>query len=182
MGHGSFTLQPQGHAGTTAPDAEVLEWPIRPGRTSSVVSDLGWDLAPLNGASAEVCDLVHVATAAYIADRRTTRGIRFGRDLAIHVAVLSDAWTGELIDTTEALLGWLTGDHWTLTTEPAPQATLPTADVRTDVVVGPVSLLSGGLDSFMGAIHLHSQGEQPSFLGHKDTATSIRSAQTTIER
>jgi len=182
MARGSFVLRQEDNAGRAGPDlgTEVLEWPILPGRTTSVVSDLGWNLTPLGGVNAGVCDLVHVAVAAYIADRRTARGARFGRDLSIHVSVLSEAWTSDLIDKVEALLGWLTGDHWTLTTEAAPEIDLPVAGELSGGAVGPVSLLSGGLDSFMGAIYLHSQGEHPLFFGHKDTATSIQSAQSTI--
>ncbi|UGQ55402.1 queuosine biosynthesis protein queC (plasmid) [Rhodococcus qingshengii] len=184
MAHGSFILRQADNAGVAVPDldAEVLEWPILPGSTTSVVSDLGWNLAPLAGVSVGVCDLLHVATAAYIADRRTARGTRFGRDLSIHVSVLAEAWTSDLIGKVEALLGWLTGDHWTLTIEAAPEIDLPIAGGRSGDVIAPVSLLSGGLDSFMGAIYLHSRGELPLFLGHKDTATSIRSAQNMIER
>ena len=45
----------------------------------------------------------------------------------------------------------------------------------------PVSLLSGGLDSYLGAIDLLQGGQHPLFVGHKDTATSVRHAQTAVD-
>ncbi len=45
---------------------------------------------------------------------------------------------------------------------------------------GSVALLSGGLDSFLGAIQLLMSGAETIFVGHKDSATSIRGAQSTV--
>ena len=44
----------------------------------------------------------------------------------------------------------------------------------------PVSLLSGGLDSFLGAIDMLQSGRSPLFVAHKDTATSVRHAQAAV--
>lgn len=157
----------------------TLEWPSKPGHTMSVVSDLAWNLAPLQGVTREAADLVHIAAGAYMADRSTKRGVRFSRDIAIQVDVLApDAWTDELLDTTADLLGWLTGDNWNLTVKAAPKV-----DFEDTFEIGggsPVSLLSGGLDSYLGAIQLLKSGTTPTFVGHKDTATSIRGAQTAV--
>lgn len=158
----------------------TLRWPSAPGSTKSLTSDLAWNLAPLPGVTAEVADLVHIAAGAYMADRNTPRGVRFSRDLALRVAVLApDRWTDDLVDTTANLLAWLTGDTWEISVIPAANADLPDA-FPAERSAEPVCLLSGGLDSFLGAIRLLDAGAHPNFVGHKDSATSIRGAQNAV--
>ena len=107
----------------------------------------------------------------------TPRGSRFSRDLALTIAELApEAWTAELLDVCAELLGWLTGDVWDLTVTPAPEVVLPSRWPE-EPREGPVSLLCGGLDSFMGAVQLLQAATVPSFVGHKDSATSVRAAQ-----
>lgn len=173
-------LRPQGAKGLNTAGYTTLRWPSAPGSTKTVTSDIAWNLAPMPGVTAEVADLVHVAAGAYMADRNTPRGVRFSRDLALRVAMLApEKWTDGLLDTTAGLLGWLTGDSWELSVAPAPDADLP--DVfPTEPSAEPVSLLSGGLDSYLGAIQLLQDGGHPTFVGHKDTATSIRAAQGAV--
>ncbi|WP_019482566.1 hypothetical protein [Arthrobacter sp. TB 23] len=176
---GAYLVRAQGNQGADVDGYTPLKWPSMPGHTKSVVSDLAWNLAPLQGFTREVADLVHIAAGAYMADRSTKRGVRFSRDIAIQVAVLArDAWTDELLDTTADLLGWLTGDNWNLTVTAAPDVSFEDTIEIGDG--GPVSLLSGGLDSYLGAIQLLKSGTTPTFVGHKDTATSIRGAQTAV--
>lgn len=175
----AYLARAQGNRGSDIDGYAPFKWPTQPGRTKSVVSDLAWNLAPLRNIGPEVADLVHIAAGAYMADRSTARGVRFSRDIALHVAVLApDKWTESVLDRAADLLGWLTGDSWNLTVSPGPEV-----DFEETLKVegsGPVSLLSGGLDSFLGAITLLISGASPSFIGHKDTATSIRGAQTAV--
>lgn len=132
----------------------------------------------LSNITPQVADLVHVAAGAYMADRSTRRGIRFRRDLALKVTVLAPAmWSEDLLHAVAQLLGWMTGDVWDISVTPAPDTYLADT-ISTSRTSGPVSLLSGGLDSFLGAIHLLQSGQRPLFLGHKATATSVRHAQT----
>jgi 7-cyano-7-deazaguanine synthase in queuosine biosynthesis len=178
---GSFFVRSQ-HEGNSGPDDfATLEWPPSAGTTPTVTSDLGWNMSPLSGAEPEVADLLHIAAAAYIADRRTPRGTRFTREMKLRVAVLApNSWTSELIDRTADLLSWLTGDVWELSVT---SSSVPIANVPLDIRdTSPVSLLSGGLDSFLGAITLIDTGTTPRFVGHKDTATSVRAAQTDVWR
>lgn len=177
MTSSAHLLRPNG-ADITADDHAVLEWPTRPkGATSTVTSDLAWNLAPLAATTPRVADLLHIAAGAYMADRKTARGVRFSRDLTLRVAVLdSEAWTDEVLDAVAELLGWLTGDVWDVTTTPAPAVDLPDHWPSEDHC-GPVSLLSGGLDSFMGAVQLLQSGPTPSLTAHKDSAMAIRNAQ-----
>ncbi len=176
----AFHVRPKGHKTNDVPGETRLAWPLTPGTTKSVTSDLAWDLAPLPGTTPAAADLVHLAAGAYMADRNTRRGKRFSRDIALRVAVHDpDLWTADILADTEDLLGWLTGDTWTLTTSQAPD--LDTADALDQEPTNePVSLLSGGLDSYLGAIHLRHQGRHPLFLGHRDTSTAVRSAQDRV--
>lgn len=176
---GTFIVRAEGHTGIDPSGYTPLIWPSKPGTTGSVTSDLAWDLAQLGCPGFEVVDLVHIAAGAYMADRSTPRGTRFSRNMTLRVSVLApDVWTSDLLDKTAALLGWLTGDTWTLTTVAAEESALvSTLDIDDD---NPVSLLSGGLDSFLGAIHMKRSGLTPRFVGHKDTATSIRGAQSAV--
>ncbi|MGV7301742.1 queuosine biosynthesis protein queC [Mycobacterium kansasii] len=178
MTSSAHLVRPRGATGITADGYTALDWPNRPRRASStVISDLGWNLAPLATTTRRVADLVHFAGGAYMADRNTPRGARFSRDLALRVAVLDpDAWTEDILDAIADLLGWLTGDVWNVTTIPAPDVELPECGPR-EPHDGPISLLSGGLDSFMGAVQLLQSGSKPSLAGHKDSATVIRGAQ-----
>ena len=176
---GAFVVRAQGDKRSRVDGYAAFKWPSKPGHTQSVVSDLAWNLAPMPDVTPAVADLVHIAAGAYMADRSTRRGTRFSRDIALHVTVLTpELWTQDLLDTTADLLGWLTGDNWNLTVAGGPQV-----DFGETLKVGEsgtVSLLSGGLDSFLGAIQLLTSGAKAAFVGHKDTATSIRSAQSVV--
>lgn len=176
----SFFVRPKGHKADDIKGQGRLVWPLTPGTTKTVRSDLAWNLSPLPGATPAVADLVHLAAGAYMADRSTPRGQRFSRDIALRVAVHApDLWTADLVAQVEELLGWLTGDTWEITTSDAPD--IDFADtLAQDPSNDAVSLLSGGLDSFLGAIHLREDGSHPLFVGHKDLATSIRAAQTRV--
>ncbi len=178
MTSSAHLLRPEGATEITAAGYTVLDWPTRPkNRSSTVVSDLAWSLAPLPAIRARVADLVHVAAGAYMADRNTARGVRFSRDLALRVAVLDpDAWNDQVLDAVADLLGWLTGDVWDVTITPAPAVRLPDHWPNKELD-GPISLMSGGLDSFMGALHLLQSGRLPSLTAHKDSATAVRHAQ-----
>ena len=189
-----------GPAGTSIPsqvtDAHTLNWPDSPGTSESISTDIGWHGDPITGALPEAVDLLRIAASAYLADRLTRRGTGFSRDLGFTVALRDPARFST--DTTAALcdlLRWLTGDSWTLDfvtdsrTPPPPASTAATAE--SSASPDAVALLSGGLDSFLGALHLlgpatsaghGAVASQPLFVGHKDSANAVRHAQTTVER
>lgn len=180
MTKGAFFIRPCGAEKLAAEGFATLEWPTEDHATQTVVSDLAWNLAPLHGATPQTADLVHLAAGAYMADRSTRRGVRFSRDLALKVAVLAPGlWSDAVLSTTAGLLGWLTGDTWEVSVMPAPDTDLPDPIV-THGTGRPVSLLSGGLDSFLGAIDLLQSGQHPLFVGHKDTAPSVKHAQYAV--
>jgi hypothetical protein len=180
MTKGAFFIGPE-NGTLLAPDGfTTLAWPTDGRPTTTVISSLGWNLAPLHGITPQAADLVHLAAGAYMADRSTARGVRFSRDLQLKVAVQTpEVWSDEVLRTVAELLGWLTGDEWDVSVQPTARTHLPAA-ADAGEPDRPVSLLSGGLDSFLGAIGLLQSGQSPLFAAHKDTATSVRHAQAAV--
>jgi 7-cyano-7-deazaguanine synthase in queuosine biosynthesis len=127
-------------------------------------------------------DFARLAGGAYLADRLTSRPAAFTRNMHLRVAVTNpDRWSNGLGDMAADLLHWLTGDQWTLTLfqDRSDHALPDLPAVEPDSA--PISLLSGGLDSFLGALHLlQPEHTQPKFLGHADTATAVRHAQSLL--
>lgn len=178
MGSASYELSADGTPAVDAA-ATALRWPLTPGSTDTVTSDLGWRLTELGPVPGAAIDLARLAVGAYLADRLTPRGTGFSRNLSLSVAVTDpDLWQTGPADALRRLLAWLTGDVWNLTVVPdtAPDAELITAAPDSS----PTSLLSGGLDSFLGAIHLLDAEPSLRFLGHNDAATSIRASQALV--
>jgi hypothetical protein len=117
-------------------------------------------------------DLFRLASAVYAADARVKRRSAYDgwtREFVLHMPVTQPAvWDGAvepLID----LLGFLTGDQWQLHFRPLTLATgstvtgRPTVDPRgaqksRPLVADAVCLLSGGLDSFAGAVNELAKG------------------------
>lgn len=189
-----YELLGDGAAGLDA-DATALRWPQQPGATATVRSDLGWHLQPWSSVPSAAVDLVRVAAGAYLADRLTPRGAAFTRHLRLTVATSDPApWHSNVGDEVAGLLHWLTGDLWELNAvedrapyeaspsspSPSPLAPSPPApDVITDRPT--TSLLSGGLDSFLGAIHLLDRHPDVAFIGHRDAANAVRGAQARVQ-
>jgi len=134
-------------------------------------------------------DLLRLAIAVYAADTRIRRADAFDgwtRDIALHAFVHDPAiWLGAS-SLVEELLAFLTGDHWTVSFRPPPASHRPAVAspgreprrVRADSVC----LLSGGLDSFVGAIDLLEGGGTFAFVGHESQGSGATShAQGAIE-
>ncbi len=176
---GAFTLRAEKDLAADALGFVPLEWGAGPVSSGSVISDLGWNLSPLDGISPAAADLVHLAVGAYLADRRTPRGVRFTRTIALRVAVIDPSlWSLATLEIAADLLSWLTGDEWSLSVTPAAPVDLP--DTFPIASPEPISLLSGGLDSYLGAITTLETGIRPGFVGHKDNSTAIRHAQSVV--
>lgn len=159
-----------------------LKWPTAPGETDTIQSGLGWWLTTLGGLPNQAVDLVRLAGAAYAADRLSGRPASFTRRLNLTVELSQPkAWEGGAADQFAQLLCWLTGDTWEL--ELVQDQTTRPELARTDdsEPVDSVALLSGGLDSYLGALHLlGTRDHAPLFVGHYDSATAVRRAQNTI--
>jgi 7-cyano-7-deazaguanine synthase in queuosine biosynthesis len=172
-GEDSTNERPAGHL--------RLRWSTAAGQTETVKSAIGWWLPSLGPIPTQAIDLVRIAGGAYLVDRLSRRPSSFTRRLHLTVEVADPArWEGEAINQVAQLLFWLTGDTWDLQLVQDP-TTLPTSAFEASDGVDTVALLSGGLDSYLGALHLISTlRETPLFVGHYDTATTVRRAQNIV--
>lgn len=177
-----FYLSGEDSANENPAGYERLRWPTAAGETDTVKSGLGWWLPSLGHLSDQAIDLMRIAGAAYLADRLSGRPTAFTRRLHLTVEVADPApWEGEAANQLAQLLSWLTGDTWEIELLKDPTARPePASDNAADSAAS-VALLSGGLDSYLGALHLLSTlKDAPLFVGHSDTATAVRRAQNTI--
>jgi 7-cyano-7-deazaguanine synthase in queuosine biosynthesis len=177
MALGRFELLEEEVRPTESKTPTRLLWPSKGGESRTIRSDLGWDLLPLSISNLAAIDLVRIAGGAYVCDRLTSRGNMFSREMTLTVSVRAvDVWTAELVAEIADLLHWLTGDIWHLTLVPDTGPS-HTKESLFAPEASSVSLLSGGLDSFMGALHLLRDGRSQHFIGHKDASTAVKSAQ-----
>jgi 7-cyano-7-deazaguanine synthase in queuosine biosynthesis len=160
-------------SGSRVPNAKQLTWGSPGEPLAQIVASIDPWLQQLGGPSGYATDLVRVATAAYIADRLTRRPRHFVRSLALHVQVSNaEAWA-PLLQPVVDLLYWLTGDTWALdvsTEDPIDRRPA----VETDVVET-IALLSGGLDSFCGAVLAGPRSRR--LVSHADNNTIVKGAQ-----
>jgi 7-cyano-7-deazaguanine synthase in queuosine biosynthesis len=130
-------------------------------------------------------DLVFLATAVMGTDTRVSREGHsqdgWTRELHLYLPV-SDVsmWTAR-IPALKRMLNFLTGDRWEFTFRDRPRrfrrVVGPPNELNMNDAYSCVSLLSGGLDSFIGAIDLLDRGERPLFVSHFwDGATSAYQA------
>lgn len=128
-----------------------LPWPAAQAASNPAMrADLDAFLSRLGPASDASIDLCRLAVAALAADRSTPRGSDFNRSLSLRVPVVDpDRWTTAAVDRAVELLGFLSGDEWSLEIASGTARGRPTAlQVET---ADRVTLLSGGLDSLAGA-------------------------------
>lgn len=117
-------------------------------------------------------DLLVLAAAITAADTRVPRANaqdRWTREL--HVAIpVSDVKCWESIaDTLSDLLGFLSGDRWTLSFHKRPRGSKYLVNDASGLRTWQpscISLFSGGLDSFVGAVDLLAKKKQPLFVSH----------------
>lgn len=145
-----------------------------------------WDPASLHGIDTDLdpwfrkfgdpgaaaVTLGRIGVAVFLADRAVPRNrLRQRRDITLLVPVPDMALALHAQDSAQRLLGFVTGDNWLLeftsdTSSPEPGEELPH--------VSEVALLSGGLDSFCGALIAGTTDRM--FLSHSD-ASVIRWSQ-----
>lgn len=145
-----------------------------------------WDLATLHGIDTDLdpwfrkfgnpgiaaVTLGRIGVAVFLADRAVPRNkLRQRRDIALVVPVPDMALAIQAQASAQRLLGFVTGDNWLIefssdTSSPESGETLPQ--------VSEVALLSGGLDSFCGALIKGTTDRM--FLSHSD-ASVIRWSQ-----
>lgn len=176
-----FELMPEGDIATES-SAKILEWKRTSGSTDNVNASIGWDLNEFGNINQTAGDLLRIATAAYLGDRLTKRGATFSRTITIVVHVSKPGkWRLNNLHKVEEILGWLTGDEWKVKlVKSKVRSNYNQLDLRLDKV-DEVILLSGGLDSFSGAVDLMNDGKTKVFVGHNDGTTATKHAQSMIE-
>jgi 7-cyano-7-deazaguanine synthase in queuosine biosynthesis len=130
--------------------------------------DLGTALDPIS------LDLCEIASYVYLADKGIRRGEfdRWARQLSFLVPVRQPAkWNSvkrHLVNTIATLTGDGLQFHFTKRKEPAAtKSKKPSIEPRPELKQSDcVSLFSGGLDSFAGALLLLQQNRQPLFISH----------------
>ena len=118
-------------------------------------------------------DLVVLAALVNAGDTRISRQLNaqdgWTREIDLYLPVSApDVWTPNA-RSIEAMLRFLTGDRWRVSFRSRPQrANALALAPKVFAVDGltKVSLLSGGLDSLVGAIDLLASGERPLFVSH----------------
>lgn len=125
----------------------------------------------------EAVDLYRFAVAAYVADQRVRRSDYDGwtRPIALHVPVSNLGLWQRAGPILEEFLRFLTGDAWSV--YPYESEAARTASVQKTRDANPgekegdepagVCLLSGGLDSFLGATQVLASGERWLFVSHQ---------------
>jgi len=124
-------------------------------------------------------DIIILAAHVYAADTRISRQTEsqdtWTREIQLHVPVSNPALWGSTTDTLISALNFLTGDKWTITFRN--RSFTPQSKTKRDQTLttrfDSICLLSGGLDSLIGAIDLLQSGASPLFVSHaSDGATS----------
>jgi hypothetical protein len=119
-------------------------------------------------------DLLVLAVHVHAADTRISRSTEsqdnWTREIRLVVPVSDvDRWnaTAPLL---QRLLGFLTGDRWTLGFRPRPRGFEMVGPPRRRQLIAPpydsLALFSGGLDSLIGAIDVLETGAVPLFISH----------------
>lgn len=139
------------------------------------ISDGVWSALDEKGLSPTLpaIDFYRLASAVYSADARVLRAAgfdRWTRDLVLHLPVSDVAlWQG-VEPVVVSLLQFLTGDRWEVRFRSG-MVSRPPVDVRRTAgavkpLVRVVSLLSGGMDSFIGALDRAAVGDGLLLVSH----------------
>ncbi|GFO82767.1 MAG: hypothetical protein A49_23940 [Methyloceanibacter sp.] len=118
---------------------------------------------------APVHDLVYGAMTAYLADLcipRESADDRWSRTFVLHLPVFEGRRWRRGGKTFASALSFLTGDNWEISTRERSGAAPEAAAVDDPEHPTRACLLSGGLDSLVGAIDLLGTGEGVAFVSH----------------
>lgn len=129
--------------------------------------------------STRAWDLLTIALAATVADAATPRDRSpdgWTRDISLNLAVAEPAvWEPHLPLLTKAL-NFLTTDRWRLEFAAAASVPFQPSKTATSSEADCVALLSGGLDSLVGAIDLTGAGVAPYFVSHTVRGDAVKQA------
>jgi 7-cyano-7-deazaguanine synthase in queuosine biosynthesis len=119
-------------------------------------------------------DLLFLAAAVYISDTRINRKLHaqdgWTREIDLYLPVANpDLWDSNVVDLIQKALRFLTGDIWQVNFRPRPRGRARLVNrIGSLPFFKPdcVSLFSGGLDSFIGAVDLIENERNPLLVGH----------------
>lgn len=133
----------------------------------TIARDLGCDFDPIS------LDLCEIAAYVYLADKSVARGEfdRWARKLSFLIPVREPAKWNSVKGLLRNTIATLTGDtlqfHFVKRKESSERSKESRVPSRNkNKVADCVSLFSGGLDSFAGAVFLLEQGRSPIFVSH----------------
>lgn len=136
----------------------------------------------------DAIDLVLLAALVNAGDTRVSRSINaqdgWSREIDLYVPVSAPEFWNEERQRIEALLKFLTGDRWRVFFRARPDrtATLTVQPKRLAIDdLTEVSLLSGGLDSLIGAIDLLAKGRRPLFVSHYWDAETAKAQSSLLD-
>ena len=155
-----FTLRLQANDQVSADEAKSSFYWLTDQR-SSFTPGIGPSLGKFGPVPDLNIDVVRVALAAFAADRsvlREGKGSNWNqRDLELNVPVSDpNSWTA-VADELAGVLGFLSGDRWTLLFTQGKSPVEPIALPDTNGAPKRVVLLSGGADSAIGGLYSRSQ-------------------------
>jgi hypothetical protein len=131
-------------------------------------------------------DLLNIALAIYTADLRVWRDYaegRWTRDFVVYAPVVDPPSWSTALPILNSLLTFLTGDRWEVVLrEKSEQGESQELQTTTQTRPEVVSLFSGGLDSFVGAIDLLSGPARIALVGqYGNSRNDQRSAYSVLE-
>lgn len=142
-------------------------------RNSAAVSTNIFELLEVNGFDPvnSVFDLINLSLAVYTIDQTVSREqfgyLGWSRHFNINLPVSNLSIWNKQKDDLEKLLSFLSGDKWQITFRKSKLDRVTKARLITNPdAIDKVSLFSGGLDSFVGAIDLLEQNNKVAFVSH----------------
>jgi hypothetical protein len=162
-------------------DAQAVVWRAPSAEPGAIRTDIDPWLTSFGTVPDRAIDLARLAAAAFAADQIKGRLQGFSRSFDLRVHLIDPAaWSDELLADLADLLSSLTADDWHLEVLRDMSEAHPTADAEKEWdQPRRVALLSGGLDSFAGAV-LSSANEATLYLGHWDQS-AVKKAQNAVK-
>lgn len=157
------------------PDFTQVRWGDPGSSDSDVDASVDAWLSEFGNVSERAVDFVRLAGAAYMADRLRPRGAGFSRTMRVHVHLADLGTWSPLLPQVERLLGWMSNDVWKMSasSDTTQRPTVGEQPLIPAEKPEAVALLSGGLDSFSGAV---LNGAPGLFVSQTDNPT-VTSAQ-----
>jgi hypothetical protein len=169
---------------SAAPEERILDLPVDMDNVPNRISHNAWEMLErhqIHGTPSPVVDLFRLAAAVFSTDLRAPRRTAFDRwtrEIHLHLQVTdADLWNAakqEVVD----LLGFLSGDRWEVIFQPGgPGRPEPRNRRRVfePLEATATCLLSGGLDSFIGASDALASGERLYLVSHNAQGSAAHS-------